>query len=258
MSTRAELSLSTVNAVFQTYEGRDRLARIVQFGCRAIMGLTAGSSSQVLAKVSSDARSMMVTVSGARRSFRWGRELPVLLSIPAAFQLPGLVDTSLDLFQKVTLLTFFTIDHAGWLKQIRGGAKRGLKTIQLGLKFLTVSLLTATLLASRKLLRLREAPSTSDEERRQCKLAIARNGLMAFQVAHLSRWWDTSDVLVGLLGIVTSVIDIMPVWPEKKAAPPTKKKRIADHGQNIQNHIHRFERNGSADSTSSTEASTDA
>merc|ERR1712107_405783 len=48
---------------------------------------------------------------------------------------------------------------------------------------------------------------------------IVRNSLLAIQVAHLSRWWETSDVLVGLMGVITSIMDIAPVWPKQQTTP---------------------------------------
>jgi len=58
---------------------------------------------------------------------------------------------------------------------------------------------------------------------------LVRNGLMAVQAAHLSRWLETSDVLVGVLGMWTSFMDLVPVWPERKLAvqPSIVEKEVA-------------------------------
>jgi len=210
----AELGLATLNAVCQTYEGRDKLIRLFQFGSRAVVGMTAGASGSAVNTVHTNARNLMVNLAGARRTFRWGRELPIILCIPQALKLNDPWDRVLDLSQKSTLLMFFIIDHIGWLKQTSKGMKSGVRTIQTGLKCLTISSLIAAVYGIRKLCRLGKSDETG--ERRQCIFSILRNGLLAFQVAHLSRWWETSDVLVGLMGIVTSLIDIAPVLPTKE------------------------------------------
>lgn len=215
----AELCLSTFSAVLQTYEGRDKFARLFAMGSRVVMGLTAGTSGSRMDKMNANARNMNVTISGARRTFRWGRELPVLLSIPKALEVSDPLERFLDLLQKATALVFFFLDRLGWLKQIRRGMQRGARTIQLGLKWLTVSSLIAVLLGVRKLQLLWAVADGADQhrvgEQRQCLHGIVRNGFLALQVAHLSRWWETSDVLVGLLGVATSAMDIVLVWPQK-------------------------------------------
>merc|ERR1712217_1024542 len=62
------------------------------------------------------------------------------------------------------------------------------------------------------------------KEWRQGVFGVVRNGLLALQVAHLSRWWETSDALVGVLGVLTSILDISQVWPEKSVAVPSTKE----------------------------------
>lgn len=162
----------------------------------------------------------MVALAGARRTFRWGRELPVLLSMKQTFKLPDLTERTLDFMQKTSLLMFFFTDHVGWLIQTFQENRRGLKTIQLALKYLVVSSLIAVVSGAR---RLRESLSSTNDatieerlaERNNSLFGIIRNGLLALQVAHLSRWLETSDVLVGALGMVTSMMDIALVWPQK-------------------------------------------
>eukprot|EP00930_Biecheleria_cincta_P061301 TRINITY_DN46877_c0_g1_i1.p1 TRINITY_DN46877_c0_g1~~TRINITY_DN46877_c0_g1_i1.p1 ORF type:complete len:274 (-),score=48.39 TRINITY_DN46877_c0_g1_i1:115-936(-) len=230
----AEVCLSTIVAVCQTYEGRDKLVRFFQFGSRAVMGSTARRVGSFSGKVNDDARTLMVNLAGARRAFRWGRELPVLLSLQQTFKLPDLADQALDFLQKTSLLMFFFIDHVGWLIQTFQENRRGLKTIQLGLKYLVVSSVIAVVSGARKLRRslVSANHATIQErtsERNKNLFTIIRNGLLALQVAHLSRWWETSDVLVGTLGMVTSIMDIAVVWPQRM--PVAAKAQIAQREQ---------------------------
>jgi len=64
--------------------------------------------------------------------------------------------------------------------------------------------------------------------------ATARNSsnyklLLMLQTAHLSRVYETSDVLVGLAGIITSGMDVMAQWPvrqvDAKPSAPTSPTR---------------------------------
>ncbi|CAJ1406108.1 unnamed protein product [Effrenium voratum] len=108
-----------------------------------------GAQGLVLLKLGSDARKLLSAMTTARRTFRLGRELPVLLSVPDVLRRQQLSDRVLELAQKVALVMYFLVDHIGWLKQVRSGAKSGSKTIQLGLKWLAISSLISMLLGRR-------------------------------------------------------------------------------------------------------------
>lgn len=216
------LDLSTVNTISQTYEGKDKMLRAVQFGARALYGLFARSRTKGGRRIAAQARRLMIGFAASRRAFRWGRELPVLLNLPNSFRLANWQDRCLSLAQQVSMLLFFEIDHVGSIKQMSGGMRNGAQTIQLGLKFLTLSASLLALMGLRALLKLRAenddvSGSDNTNEQRQYMLGIFRNTLMAFQVAHVSRLKETSDFAVGSLGVVSSCIDLLPVWPHSRA-----------------------------------------
>mmetsp|Transcript_7624 Transcript_7624/g.27947 ORF Transcript_7624/g.27947 Transcript_7624/m.27947 type:complete len:324 (-) Transcript_7624:318-1289(-) len=201
----SELCLRSFNAVAQTCEGRDKIVRLFQYGSRLVMGLTVRSmaSGSRPADVNILARRLMVALSDVRRTYRWGKELPVLLAVPKALEVSDRTERLLDVAQKVTLLMYFVIDHIAWLKRARYGVRWGLDTIQLGLKCFMLSSVFGTLLGAK----------------RKSSLSTVRNGLLAFQAAHISKWRESSDVLVGLAGIVTSIMDLSPLWPERTEVP---------------------------------------
>mmetsp|Transcript_25225 Transcript_25225/g.57217 ORF Transcript_25225/g.57217 Transcript_25225/m.57217 type:complete len:222 (-) Transcript_25225:77-742(-) len=218
----APLSARAVNTVLLTYEGRDKTFRFLQFASRALLGLTAGARSRYAKVLNTLALRIMVSIAGSRRSFRWGREIPIMLEIPRSLALADPVERVMDVLQKVTILMFFWTDHLGWLHQVRGGMKSGSGTIQRGLKWLTVSSIIAAISAVRRLRVLRAAEGApggqgagADTERRATLVRAWRNGLLAVQTAHLSRIWESHDAIVGTLGMVTSTIDVLQVWPEK-------------------------------------------
>ncbi|CAK0838595.1 unnamed protein product [Prorocentrum cordatum] len=95
-------------------------------------------------------------------------------------------------------------------------------TIQLGLKFLAVSTALAALARARALLELqREDTEERAAQRRRHAVGLCRNGMMAVQAAHLSRWWLTGDSVCGLLGVTTSAIGLARVRRARgaRAAP---------------------------------------
>lgn len=221
MPAPAEQLVRRCNDVIQTYEGRDKLARLFQFGGRAVMGLTSEATpAQARARrLNVAARQLMITLAGSRRCFRIGREVPVLLGLPRDLELPRLPDRALRLAEKAFLLAFLATDHWGWWKQVLGGMRSGFRTIQLGLKFLAMSTALAALSRAKALLELQlgdcaaESQQERAAQRRRHIVGLCRNGMMAVQAAHLSRWWLTGDSVCGVLGVASSAIDICQVWP---------------------------------------------
>lgn len=54
------------------------------------------------------------------------------------------------------------------------------------------------------------------QKRREVFVLIFRDCLLAFQALHLARIFEGGDSLVGILGMVTSIIDIARVWPVQR------------------------------------------
>jgi len=232
------------NALCTKAEGRDKLARLFQYAARALVGFlgaahpVAGSS---LATYETHARTIMGQLASARRTHRWCKEFPVIQSIPAAFKVKDPLDMVMELAQKVSLATFMMIDHIGHLKQwkiIPGGKRAGSGTIQLGLKFFCFSNSVAALVQFKKILSLR---GCDDEKSRAARgksmQAVAKHLLLVLQTASLSRLRETDDRLVGVAGMVTSVMDLEAQWPAKPAkaakALPAQPKDVASAPKDV-------------------------
>mmetsp|Transcript_11839 Transcript_11839/g.27953 ORF Transcript_11839/g.27953 Transcript_11839/m.27953 type:complete len:285 (+) Transcript_11839:52-906(+) len=222
----AEFSLENLSRVLQTYEGRDKTARLVQFASRFVVGLTAQASSRTFVRaVHGDARKLLAAVTSARRTYRIGRELPILLSFSSAMAQPKLMDTALDLSKKATLVMYFLTDHLGWLKQVLRDAKSAAGTIQRGLTWLAISSFVSAICGVRHLCVAPDVPNQASadvrsdlqpQKRREVFVLIFRDCLLAFQALHLARIFEGGDSLVGILGMVTSIIDIARVWPVQR------------------------------------------
>jgi len=237
------LSVATFNALLSKSEGRDKLARLMQYLARTIIGCAGMATIKkgtFLFKLNEQATNIMKQLAGARRTHRWCKEFPVIKSIVTTFprQLCAPVDwdaaleRGLDLLQKCSLATFLMIDHVGWLKQVKvlgGGKRAGTGTIQLGLKFFCLSNFIGALFQLKKMrdaaAKARESgESGSCEQSKKCAQNAFKHALLVLQTAHLSRLRETHDALVGAAGVVTSAMDVMAQWPEKKAPA----KPIAD------------------------------
>eukprot|EP00747_Dinoflagellata_sp_TGD_P193850 gnl/TRDRNA2_/TRDRNA2_60582_c0_seq1.p1 gnl/TRDRNA2_/TRDRNA2_60582_c0~~gnl/TRDRNA2_/TRDRNA2_60582_c0_seq1.p1 ORF type:complete len:363 (+),score=50.55 gnl/TRDRNA2_/TRDRNA2_60582_c0_seq1:84-1172(+) len=207
--------------LLQSYEGRDRIARAFQYAAKLVVGCTKNSSSPGVQEVRSFAARACVSLSGSRRTFRWGKEVPVALQFARCLTEPMDPATRiLEISQMASLLAFLLLDHIGSLMQVRFGLKGGAKTIRLSLGCLTVSCLLSMASSTKTFASLSPAPYSQQEnrevaeKRRTHAVMILRNGLMALQTAHLSALFTTHDIFVGLIGILTSLIDIGKIWPE--------------------------------------------
>jgi hypothetical protein len=233
------VSVATFNTLVGKSEGRDKLARFVQYMARAFIGfagMTALKKGTRLYELNEQAANIMKQLAGARRTHRWCKEFPVIKSIiqggiPAQISAPtnlsAFLEKSMDLLQKCTLATFLVIDHVGWLKQVKvlsGGKRAGTGTIQLGLKFFCASNLLGALMQLKKAgdaqAQAKDAKDdgkAANKECAKCTQNAFKHALLVLQTAHLSRLRESHDALVGVAGMVTSAMDVLAQWPERKA-----------------------------------------
>mmetsp|Transcript_77337 Transcript_77337/g.202961 ORF Transcript_77337/g.202961 Transcript_77337/m.202961 type:complete len:237 (-) Transcript_77337:152-862(-) len=222
--------IADFNVLCTKAEGRDKVARLFQYIARAIVGFAgmakpkAGSS---LSNLETNARMAMTQLAGARRTHRWCKEFPVIMGLPASLRIADPLDRVLELLQKVSLATFMCIDHVGHMKQwklLSGGKRAGSGTIQLGLKFFCFSNFVGALVQGKKVASsLQGEDDKTKAQRRKSLETIMKHLLLVLQTAHLSRLYESHDALVGVAGVVTSWMDIIPHWPVKPAtAAPAK------------------------------------
>lgn len=236
MAGLEEMSVATFNTFLGKSEGRDKLARFIQYMARAFIGLAnmkGLKKGTKLYELNDQATNIMKQLAGARRTHRWCKEFPVIKSIfqtlPRQICMPmdwgAFADRALDLLQKTTLATFLVIDHVGWLKSVKvlsGGKRAGTGTIQLGLKFFCASNFVGAVVQLKK---AREASAKAKEgdgklgEQSKCMQNAFKHALLVLQTAHLSRMRETHDALVGVAGMISSAMDVLAQWPEKKALP---------------------------------------
>merc|ERR1712039_710899 len=62
-----------------------------------------------------------------------------------------------------------------------------------------------------------------------------KHTLLVFQCLHLSRTYETHDAFVGVLGMITSAIDVRTQWPEVKLSSdkPSTSKCIAEKSSDL-------------------------
>jgi len=225
--TTLDSLVTSFNTLCTKSEGRDKLGRFVQYGCRTLIGLLsmrklqAGSQFHLLHE---QAGNVMKQLASARRCNRWCKEFPVIqqiiaslpTGIPQSISISSAVEKSAELLQKLALATFMICDHIGWLKQVKilkGGKRAGTGTIQLGLKFFGASNFLGAVLALKK---IRDTPEGEKGKKEKLVETCFKHTLLVFQCLHLSRTYETHDAFVGVLGMITSAIDVRTQWPEQK------------------------------------------
>jgi len=223
----APLTVTTINTLLSKSEGRDKVARFFQYLMRTIIGvagmqtLTAGTT---LYSLNEKSGNVMKQLASARRAHRWCKEFPVIQailkslprSIPETIRIGDVLEGSTEVMQKVFLATFMICDHVGWLKQVKimkGGKRAGTGTIQLGLKFFCASNVLGALVTLKK---LKDAPEGQESKTKKLKETLLKNFLIVLQTLHLSRTYELHDAAVGVMGMVTSAMDVKTQWPEQK------------------------------------------
>jgi len=236
----AMMSIDNFNLLCGKAEGRDKLARFVQYSARALVGLSALSAPKAgsrLSIVEAHARTAMVQLAGARRTHRWCKELPVLQSLPKSLAIKNPVDRVLDFLQKASLATFMVIDHVGHLKQwkiLPGGKRAGAGTIQLGLKFFCFSNVIGALVQMKKFFALSASSEDTSNAELACLKTAFKHLLLVLQTAHLSLLCQSHDALVGFAGMITSYMDLKAQWPASKPAAVAAPKVVAADDSKVQ------------------------
>eukprot|EP00656_Telonema_subtile_P020280 TRINITY_DN21426_c0_g1_i1.p2 TRINITY_DN21426_c0_g1~~TRINITY_DN21426_c0_g1_i1.p2 ORF type:complete len:131 (-),score=29.79 TRINITY_DN21426_c0_g1_i1:10-402(-) len=130
------------------------------------------------------------------------------------------------------MFCFFFFDNLRWLQKlkivpgenkfgewhpIRGNGK-------FALSFLAFGSFTGFLTHAKTLLALSASPGETEEERAvaaskswDAQKAAFRGALMTYQGLHLSQLYVSNNKWVGLAGVVTSVMDVLPLWNKTAA-----------------------------------------
>jgi hypothetical protein len=222
MAAELQLAVNDLNVLCGKAEGRDKLARLFQYGSRAIVGAISfytPKAGTTLHSFEAKARSVMVQLAIARRTHRWCKEIPVIQTIPKAIRMKDPIDRVFEVLQKSTLVTFMVIDHVALLKQwkVLKGKQTGVGTVQLGLKWFCYSNIIGFFYQLKKLYCVEgKEDEKKAVERRSLVINAAKFAMLAIQMAHLSLVYQSHDLLVGLLGIVTSSMDVSNQLPERK------------------------------------------
>jgi len=207
-------------------EARDKTGRIVQYGCRAIQGfMELLAPEHPLLAWKKIVAEVQTTLAWARRTNRWGKELPHIPVLGEAFCSGDILEFS----QRAVLITFLVQDHIYWLLKVGIFKFEKYSAIQWhrrNLRFITLSHVLNFSLCLREVSRIRERQRLSDPKYSGSEQALKkaesdvydnrrmmlRYVLTFFQMLHVSQVKKLHDSYVGIFGMLSSYIDASKQW----------------------------------------------
>lgn len=207
-------------------EARDKTGRIVQYCCRAIQGFMEFLAPEhPLQAYKKTVAEVQTTLAWARRTHRWGKEMPHIPVLGEAFASGDV----LEFCQRAVLITFLIQDHVYWLLKVGIFKFEKYSAIQWhrrNLRFITLSHVLNFSLCLRDVLRIKEKQRLNDPKYSGSEQALKkaesdiydnkrmmlRYVLTFIQMLHVSQVKKQHDSYIGIMGMMSSYIDASKQW----------------------------------------------
>jgi len=207
-------------------EARDKVGRIAQYCCRCIQGILAHCSPEFPLQAYKPAvAEIQTTLAWARRTHRWGKELP---HIPVLGEAVGKGDL-LEVAQRAVLITFLVQDHMYWLLKVglvKFSNYTAIEWHRRNLRFITLSHVLNFALCVRSINRIQAKQQLGDpkysgseesvqkarDEIYDNQRMIVRYVLTFIQMIHVSGVKQLDDWYIGIFGMISSYIDASKQW----------------------------------------------
>lgn len=207
-------------------EARDKVGRMVQYFCRFLQGYLAHAPKafflQPWLPVIAE---LQTTLAWARRTNRWGKEMPHIPVLAEAVEKGDLLEAT----QRAVLITFLVQDHIYFLLKVGILKFESYSAIQWhrrNLRFITFSHVLNFSLCIRDIKRIMAKKDAGDSKytgsaQAEAKAAkdiydnkrmMVRYALTFIQMLHVSSVKKMDDWYIGLMGVVSSYIDASKQW----------------------------------------------
>jgi len=207
-------------------EARDKTGRIVQYACRSMQGFLVHMPGSPLQAFKPAIAEVQTTLAWARRTHRWGKEMPHIPKLAKAIASGDVLEAS----QCAVLITFLVQDHIYWLLKVGILKFKNYSAVQWhrrNLRFITFSHVLNFSLCVRSIQRIRTKQESGDSEYsgsekaiQKAESAIYDNRRMMFryvltfvQMVHVSQVGTFDDRYIGIMGMISSYIDASKQWP---------------------------------------------
>jgi hypothetical protein len=206
-------------------EARDKVGRIVQYFCRFLQGVIEHAPDSNLLPWKPAIAEIQTTLAWARRTHRWGKEMPHIPVLGQAICKGDVLEAS----QRAVLVTFLVQDHIYWLLKVgllKFKSYTAVEWHRRNLRFITFSHVLNFSLCVREIARIKakqqdndpkytgseEALAKADNEIYDNKRMMFRYVLTFIQMLSVSQVRKMDDRMVGLMGCVSSYIDASKQW----------------------------------------------
>jgi len=207
-------------------EARDKVARMVQYFCRSLQGYLVHAPSSPLAGYKATIAEVQTTLAWARRTHRWGKEMPHIPKLAKAIEAGNLLDAT----QSAVLVTFLVQDHIYWLLKVGLLKFKDYTPVswhRRNLRFITFSHVLNFSVCIREISKIRSKQQSGDPEYSGSEKAIQkadkvvadnkrqmfRYVLTFLQMVHVAQIKVMDDWYIGLMGVVSAYIDASKQWP---------------------------------------------
>jgi len=207
-------------------EARDKVGRMVQYFCRSLQGFLVHMPDSPLAPYKSAIAEIQTTLAWARRTHRWGKEMPHIPKLAKALSAGNL----LDITQSAILITFLVQDHIYWLLKVgilKFKAYTPVQWHRRNLRFITFSHVLNFSVCIREINKIRSKQQSGDPEYSGSDKAIQkadkaisdskrqmlRYVLTFIQMLHVMQIRVMDDWYIGLMGVASAYIDASKQWP---------------------------------------------
>eukprot|EP00035_Acanthoeca_spectabilis_P021589 m.439049 g.439049 ORF g.439049 m.439049 type:complete len:220 (+) comp18326_c0_seq1:126-785(+) len=215
-----EPSAAVLNRALAQYGFRDKVWKAVQYWSRVMYGLAAirvanasavgDTTSEALLKATyTQWHKLFAAVQVSRRTFRWGAALGGVVALQSGTIPWGEKYRPHFVSSKVLSMTFACLDHLKMLQVLGWASGDSSLTTARSFKALTAAYFFELMCQLQR-----------GELRRSlyCALACVSNG-------HISGTFKTNDIICGLCGFITAVMDMYDQWPREKTQPKDNEKR---------------------------------
>eukprot|EP01045_Picozoa_sp_COSAG04_P033594 COSAG04_NODE_7014_length_1209_cov_1.650450_2_plen_232_part_00 len=214
MEPKGSLLLALQYLLTKTY-ARDRMARIVLYVCKFQRGVLRRRQrkKQQAAEEGCDlllrTEAVHDTIQEARRIYRFFKVIQVLMSLGRVNE-RNLLLWALHWGNKLCYACYFTLDSAFVVVKVGGlTGPEGLRRLKNSMfRMLAVGNLIGTAFYSVKLW----IPGGHLTPARVAMLVV-RSLLLTVQAIHNGELVETNDILIGPLGVITAMFDLIGLWP---------------------------------------------
>merc|ERR1712038_1793036 len=135
--------------------------RMIQYACRSMQGFLVHMPSSPLQPYKSAIAEVQTTLAWARRTHRWGKEMPHIPKLAKAIEAGNV----LDIAQSAVLVTFLIQDHIYWLLKVgllKFKAYTPIQWHRRNLRFIIFSHLLNCVVWARDIRRIRSKQASND------------------------------------------------------------------------------------------------